>query len=76
MIKVSMKEFYEKIGQLDVVLSVQGNYPYKTIFKTRYGKEVGISVGKINDEDDFFLYKQLENDQTTTDMRLANARPN
>lgn len=39
--KVTAKRFYEVIGPMDVVLSIEGNYPYKTIFKLRHGGIIG-----------------------------------
>lgn len=52
--QVSEKEFYEKIkkGNLDVILSVQGKYPYKTIFKFRNGIEMGFQ----NEKGEYFIY--------------------
>jgi hypothetical protein len=41
---VSKNEFYSIIGQLDVTLSVRGQYPYTTLFKTRHGDVKGKSV--------------------------------
>lgn len=40
--KVSREEFYRAMGPLDVVLSVQGKHPYKTVFKYRNGEVVGV----------------------------------
>lgn len=46
--KVSSDEFYKKIGPLDVVLEVQGSYPYKTLYKLRNsGKVIGFHYGGI-----------------------------
>lgn len=33
--KVSQDEFYKRIGDQDVVLSVQESYPFKILFKLR-----------------------------------------
>ena len=38
--KVLSKEFHSIIGPLDVTLSVEGNYPYKTVFKLKRGGRV------------------------------------
>ncbi len=41
MTKVSKEMFFRTVGQLDVVLSSIGNFPYTTIFKLRNGVEKG-----------------------------------
>lgn len=46
--KVTNDEFYNKIGERDVVLNVVGNYPYKTEFKLRHD---GKLLGVIQDHD-------------------------
>jgi hypothetical protein len=38
---VSSEDFYKVIGPLDVTLDVQGKYPFKTVFKLRWGNVVG-----------------------------------
>lgn len=45
--QVTKEEFYNKIGCLDVTVSVVGNYPYKTIFKFRDSIEVGFEKDGI-----------------------------
>jgi hypothetical protein len=54
-IKVSKDEFYKKIGPLDVTVSPEGNYPYKTMFKLRGGEIVGYTKGHKFEDDDYFL---------------------
>jgi len=39
--KVTKDEFYNTVGQLDVAVSVVGNYPYSCLFKTRSGEIKG-----------------------------------
>ena len=39
--EVTKESFYKIIGPLDVISSVVGDYPYTSIFRMRYGKEVG-----------------------------------
>jgi len=51
MVQVSKEEFYAIVGPLDVCLSIEGKYPYRSIYKLRYGKV----VGEHKDEDDSFF---------------------
>lgn len=44
--QVSAKHFFEVIGPLNVSLTVEGNYPYTTLFKLRGNTEVGRIVDK------------------------------
>ena len=39
--RVTQKEFHEKVLTLDVIVSIQGSYPYTSVFTLRYGSEVG-----------------------------------
>lgn len=39
--QVTSEEFYKTICPLDVTLDVQGKYPFKTVFKLRWGKVIG-----------------------------------
>lgn len=53
--QVSDKEFFEHIGPLDVTVTAEGNYPYKTVFRLRNRKTVGINKGTsyfLTDETD------------------------
>lgn len=43
--EVTKENFFKIIGPLDVVVDVQGKYPYTTLFKSRRGTEVGKIVG-------------------------------
>ena len=38
--EVTQKEFYDKIGPLDVELEVKGPYPYKTLFRVKGNKNI------------------------------------
>jgi alkylation response protein AidB-like acyl-CoA dehydrogenase len=44
--KVTQEEFYKKMGPLDVTVTPEGNYPYKTFFKLRRGGIVGMIVDR------------------------------
>jgi hypothetical protein len=50
--EVTQKEFYEAIGNRDVVLSTLGNFPFTTEFKLRRGGLVGKSVDEVSMEPD------------------------
>jgi len=43
-VEVSKQRFYELVGPRDVVTECVGQYPYTTIFRTRYGD---VEVGRI-----------------------------
>jgi hypothetical protein len=49
LVEVSKEVFFEKIGPQDVVLDVTGEFPYTSIFKTRYCAEVGRVVDSFTD---------------------------
>ena len=55
--KVNKDSFYKKIGDLDVIVSVIGNYPYTTLFLIRHTrKEIGRVVDHgTNKDSDYFL---------------------
>lgn len=56
MYKVDQNAFYAEIGRLDVVLSVEGNYPYTTRFLARHGSvEKGRTVNHTNKPSDYYL---------------------
>ncbi len=38
--RVSQEKFYENIGPMDVTVTVVGNYPYRTDFKTRRNRDL------------------------------------
>ena len=56
--KVTAKEFYDKIVQVDAVLTVKEPFPYKVLFKDRHsGHLYGYSVEKemLGCESDYYL---------------------
>ena len=40
--RVSVEEFFQKIGPLNVFLEIKGDYPYHTLFRL---KDSGVLVG-------------------------------
>lgn len=46
-VEVTRKEFFQKIGKLDVHPSIVGSYPYTAIWKTPSGVERGKTVDYI-----------------------------
>lgn len=48
MIEVKKDEFYKSISFGDITSKPVGKYPFKTIFKLRYGEEVGVIKSYID----------------------------
>lgn len=48
--EVTQEEFYNTIGQLDVILKVIGDYPYTTEFWLRHGTLMGKVVDDYKDK--------------------------
>lgn len=55
--EVSNNEFYKKIANQDVTVSIEGNYPYKAIFNARRGNwPVGfVQNGGTNEPDNYYI---------------------
>ena len=56
--KVTKEEFYNVVEPVDAVVSTVGPFPYKSVFKLRHGKELGVVIGKRcedNEEAEYFL---------------------
>ena len=58
--EVSMNEFYDFIGPLDVVVSVIGSeFPYTSEFKTRQGEIKGRVVESITEKQRYPITKKF-----------------
>lgn len=54
--EVSLAIFYNSIGTLDAIVSIEGKYPFKTVFTTRTGKVLGFILnGETNEKHKYFL---------------------
>lgn len=47
--EVTKEQFYNTVGQLDIVLKVIGDFPYTTEFRLRYGALMGKVVDDYKD---------------------------